>query len=165
MPCNPFWQTQQASILQDNFLSAVSNERDLGVIVDHQLKFSSHAKSVSSSANKTLRIIKRTISSQHPRVLMKLYKALVHPRLEVGMSLAAPFYKKDKKLLEDVQHRATKMVSSMNKFLYEERLYCLKLLRLTYQRKRGDIISWSQCSLALVGYSLVSGAHCYLLYP
>ena len=29
--------------LQDNFLSAVSNERDLGVIVGHQLKFSSHA--------------------------------------------------------------------------------------------------------------------------
>ena len=44
--------------LQDNFLSAASDERDLGVIVDHQLKISSHAKSVSSSANKTLNIIK-----------------------------------------------------------------------------------------------------------
>ena len=120
--------------LQDNFLSEVSDEGDLGVIVDHQLKFSSHAKSVSSSANKTLGIIKRTISSRHPRVFMKLYKALVCPRLEVGMSLAAPFFKKDKKLLEDVQHRA------MNKFPYEERLRRLKLPMLTYQRKRGDII-------------------------
>ena len=49
--------------LQDNFLSEVSDEGDLGVIVDHQLKFSSHAKSVSSSANKTLGIIKGSISS------------------------------------------------------------------------------------------------------
>ena len=126
--------------LQDNFLSAVSDERDLGVIVDHQLKFSSHAKSVSSSPNKTLGIIKRTISSQHPRVLMKLYKVLVRPRLEVGMSLAAPFFKKDRKLLEDVQRRATKMVTNMNKFPYKERLHHLKLPMLTYQRKRGDII-------------------------
>ena len=126
--------------LQDNFLSAVSNERDLGVIVDHQLKFSSHAKSVSSSANKTLGIIKRTISSRHPRVLMKLYKVLVRPRLEVGMSLAAPFFKKDRKLLEDVQRCATKMVTNMNKFPYEERLRRLKLPTLTYQWKRGDII-------------------------
>ena len=121
--------------LQDNFPSAVSNERDLGVIIDHQLKFSSHAKSVSSSANKTLSIIKRTISSRHPRVLMKLYKVLVHPRLEVGMSLAAPFFKKDRKLLEDVQHRATKMVTNMNKLSYEERLHRLKLPMLTYRQK------------------------------
>ena len=105
--------------------------------VDHQLKFSSHAKSVSSSANKTLGILKRTISSWHPRVLMKLYKVLVCPRLEVRMSLAAPIFKKDKKLLEDVQHHATKMVSNMNKFPYKERLCCLKLPTLTYWWKRG----------------------------
>ena len=79
---------------QDNFLSAVSDERDLGVIVDHQLKFSCHAKSVSSSANKSPGLIKRTISSQHPRVFMKLYKGLAQPHLEVGMSLAASFFQK-----------------------------------------------------------------------
>ena len=78
---------------QDNFLSAVSDERGLGAIADHQLKFSSRAKYVSSSANKSLSIIKRTISSRHQRVFMKLYEALVRPRLEVGMSLVAPFSK------------------------------------------------------------------------
>jgi len=63
---------------------------------------------------------------------MKLYKALVRPRLEVGMSLAAPFFKKDRKLLEDVQRRATKMVTNMNKLPYKERLRRLKLPTLTY---------------------------------
>ena len=53
---------------------------------------------------------------------------------------AAPFFKKDKKLLEDVQHDATKMISSINKFPYKERLFRLKLPTLTYQRKKGDII-------------------------
>ena len=56
------------------------------------------------------------------------------------MSLAAPFFKKYKKLLQDVQHFATKMVSSMNKSPYEERLHCFQLPALTYQRKRGDTI-------------------------
>ena len=56
------------------------------------------------------------------------------------MSLAAPFFKKEKKLLEDVQRRATKMVNSVNKFPYEERLCRLKLPTLTYRKKRGDVI-------------------------
>ena len=68
------------------------------------------------------------------------------------MSLAAPFFKKDKKLLEDVQCCAIKMVSikmvsSVNKFPYEERLHRLKLPMLTYQRKRGDIILTKKSSL------------------
>ena len=72
--------THHKYFLQENFLSAVSDEKDLGVIVDHQLKFSSHAKSVSSSTNKSLGIIERTISSWHPRVFMK-YKFPYEERL------------------------------------------------------------------------------------
>ena len=82
------------NFLQHRFLSAVSDEKDLGVIVDHQLKFSSHAKSVSSSANKSLGIIKRTTSSRNPRAFMKLYKALVRPRLEVRNVIGSPFFQK-----------------------------------------------------------------------
>jgi hypothetical protein len=44
---------------------------------------------------------------------MKLYKALVCPHLEVGMSLASPYFKKDKVILERVQRRATEMVKGL----------------------------------------------------
>ena len=126
--------------LQGNPLSAVTEERDLGVIVDHRLSFSTHAKSVSSSAFQSLGLIKRTISSRHPKVFMKLYKALVCPHLEIGMSLASPYFKKDREILEKVQRRATKMVDGLKQVPYKERLRHLKLPTLTYQRKRGDMI-------------------------
>ena len=71
---------------------------------------------------------------------MKLYKALVRPRLEVGMSLASPYFKKDKEILERVQQRATKMVKGLKQMPYKERLRHLKLPTLAYRRKRGDMI-------------------------
>jgi hypothetical protein len=66
---------------------------------------------------------------------MKLYKALVRPRLEIGMSLASPYFKKDREILEKVQRRATKMVDGLKQVPYKERLHHLKLPTLTYQRK------------------------------
>ena len=42
--------------------------------------------------------------------------------------------------LEKVQKRATKLVTSLKKLPYNDRLRCLKLPTLTYRRHRGDII-------------------------
>jgi hypothetical protein len=71
---------------------------------------------------------------------MKLYKALVRQRLEVGISLVSPYYKKDKRITERVQRRATKMVEGLKEMSYEERLRHLKLSTLAYRRKRGEMI-------------------------
>ena len=89
--------------LYGQLLSPVLEERDLGVIVDNDLKFSTHAKKAAASASSSLGLIKRTISSRSPKILSFLYKGLVRPRLETGMVLASPFFKKDVKILEDVQ--------------------------------------------------------------
>jgi len=42
--------------------------------------------------------------------------------------------------LEKVQKRATKLVTSLKKVSYNERLKCLELPTLTYRRHGGDII-------------------------
>ena len=80
--------------LNDLPLEAVPEDGDLGVLIDEKLKFDSHAAIAALSANQTLGTTKRTISSRSPRVMTTLYKALVQPKLEVGMTLASPFYKK-----------------------------------------------------------------------
>ena len=47
---------------------------------------------------------------------------------------------KDIKLIEGVQRRATKLVYGMEKLHYEDRLKCLKLMKLDMRRERSDMI-------------------------
>ena len=96
MPCPSFWREKLCVLgtLNDLPLEAVPKDRDLGVLVDEKLKFDSHAAIAVSSANQSLGAIKRTISRRSPVVMTTIYKALVWPKLEVGMTLASPFYKK-----------------------------------------------------------------------
>ena len=51
--------------------------------------------------------IKFSLSMHSPKVTSLLYKGLVHPKLEVATSIASPYFKKDIKVLEDVQRHAT----------------------------------------------------------
>jgi len=49
-------------------------------------------------------------------------------------------YIKDIKLIEGVQHRATKLVQGMEGLHYDDRLKCLNLMRLETRRVRSDLI-------------------------
>ena len=80
-----------------HILEHVQEERDLGVVVDSQLKFSSHSQKISANASRALGIIKHSITSRSRHVITKLYKKLVRPCLEVGTILATPQLKKTKK--------------------------------------------------------------------
>ena len=69
-----------------------------------------------------------------------LYKSLVRPVLEYANAVWDPFFSKDKEMIEKVQKRATRMISSLKTLPYEERLRALNLPSLYYHRKRGDMI-------------------------
>src|SRR3954469_23344939 len=69
-------------ILNDKHLKESQSERDLGVTIDKNLKFSDHCNKVANSANVTLGMIKRTINSKSKSIITRLYKALVRPQLE-----------------------------------------------------------------------------------
>jgi len=58
----------------------------------------------------------------------------------VRVSAWNPHYIKDKKLIEKVQRRFTKMINNMEENTYEERLQCLKLWTLEERRNRQDLI-------------------------
>ena len=72
--------------------------------------------------------------------LLQLYKALVRPHLEYCNSAWAPQLVQDINLLENVQHRATKLLQDIRHLPYESRLEVLGLPSLTYRRFRGDLI-------------------------
>ncbi|XP_065557658.1 uncharacterized protein LOC136025557 [Artemia franciscana] len=123
-----------------HILEHVQEERDLGVIVDSQLKFSSHSQKVSANASRALGIIKYSITSRSRHVICKLYKGLVRPCLEVWTILATPRFKRDKVVFEETQRRANKLIAGMENKPYSERLREINLPSLVYRRKRGEMI-------------------------
>ena len=73
-------------------------------------------------------------------LLMKLYKALVRPIVDYGNVIWYPYTKKNKKLIENIQRRATRMIPELKGLSYTDRLQHFKLFSMDYRRKRGDMI-------------------------
>ena len=103
-------------------IKEVSEEKDLGVTFDQQLRFGTNASKVVAAANSRLGLINRHFRHLDTKPFMNLYKTLVRPKVEYCMTVAQPVFKKDKEKIERVQRRATKLVKGMeNKAVRETR--------------------------------------------
>ena len=115
-------------------------ERDLGILIDNQLKFHDHVCLVIGKARRLLVLINKSFINLSPLTFPHLYKAIVRPSLEYGNIIWGPIYKVDEDLIEKVQRKETKLVPSISHLSYEERLQRLELPSLKYRRLRGDMI-------------------------
>ena len=127
--------------INDEELSSVKEEKDLGCIMRADLKQSSNIKHHISKANKLLGMIRRTFTYLPKESFLLLYKTYVRPRLEYCQQAFYPYLKKDYNEIEKVQRRATKLVRDIADLPYEERLNKLGLYTLKYRRDRADMIT------------------------
>ncbi|MES9884664.1 MAG: reverse transcriptase family protein, partial [Sedimenticola sp.] len=121
-------------------IEEVQEEKDLGVILDNKLKFTSHIQASVKKANRNLGIIKRTFKYMDKVMFLNLYKSLIRPHLEYASTVWSVIYKKECILIENVQRRATKLIKNMENKIYSDRLKMLGIPSLQYRRTRSDMV-------------------------
>lgn len=133
---NPCWKYK----MDGRCLEDVDEEKDLGVMIDKELKFHRQTALAVKKANMALGLVKKSFAFLDDQTLPLLFKPLVRSHLEYGNVIWGPFYKGDSQHVERIQRRATKGVPGLGALPYDERLRRLKLPSLQHRRRRGDMI-------------------------
>ena len=68
-------------------INQVSEQKDLGVIIDNTLKFIPHIQAMVKKANRNLGIIKIAFSYLDKTVFLNLYRSIVRPHLEYASTV------------------------------------------------------------------------------
>ena len=126
--------------LQNKSLKHVNETKDLGVIVDSELKFSTHIAKTVNKANSIMGTIRRSFKYLNYQTFKTIFCAHVRIYLEYANPFWSPYKKKDIVLIESVQKKATKFLPGMIGLTYEQRLRKINLPTLSYRRLRGSMI-------------------------
>ena len=84
---------------KDTTMGETTNERDLGLQIDRDLKFDQQVEMIANKA------IRRSFTYLAGPTMKKLYTSLVRPILEYGNVVWAPTLKRDQQMIENIQRR------------------------------------------------------------
>ena len=121
-------------------LEVTKVERDLGVLISDDLKVRAQVEKAAASANYMLSRLRKAFRSRSLVLWRTLYLCYVRPHLEFAVQSWSPHRKGDINLLEQVQRRATNIITALKHQPYEQRLQRLRLTTLQDRRLRGDLI-------------------------
>ena len=117
-------------------LLTTESERDLGVMVDKNLKPSKQCQKAAGKAKATLMQLIRYFHYRDRNHFIRLYKTYVRPHLEFAVTAWAPWTATDANLLESVQEKAVRNTSGLKGNTYEEK--CIELGLETLAKRRTD---------------------------
>ena len=117
-----------------------SEEKDLGILFEDSLKFNKHVANSVFRCNRLIGLIKRSFQFMTKKLFIALYKSLLRSVIDYGCIVWFPSTKKNSQLIENIQRRATGLVSVLKGLSYHQRLKELNLSTILYRRKRYDMI-------------------------
>ena len=127
-------------MLNQEQLEVVSSHRDLGVVVDSDLKFHSHARETAHKAGGLAYNLLRATVCRSPDFMISLFVTHVRPIIDYCSSVWNYGYHGNTRILETVQRRWTKQVTGLEELNYGERLKSLKLYSIQGRLLRADLI-------------------------
>jgi len=96
-------------------------ERDLGITISSDLKLYKQCVKAASTAYKIFGMLKKAFVSRTLFIWKTLYTTYIRPHLEFAIAAWNHYQKKDINILERVQRRVTKIITSINHLKYPER--------------------------------------------
>ena len=121
-------------------LKLVKSHRDLGVIVDHTLKFHSHVSSLVNKASGLSNQLLRGTVNRTSEFMLRLFISHIRPLLDYCSTVWSMGYVGDLKRLESVQRKWTREIEGIEHLTYEERLRSLDLFSIEGRILRADLI-------------------------
>ena len=132
--------------LNNNLIPDVSAYRDLGVIIDSDLKFHDHCTSSAAKAAGVAHNFLKSTRCRSPDFMMHILKSHIRPILEYASPVWNSGYIQDLKRLEAVQRMWTRNILRLREREYGERLKELDLFSVQGRLLRADMIKcWKIC--------------------
>ena len=103
-------------------IETASEEKDLGVTFQQDLKSGSHIAEKVNDANSTLSLIVSTFDYIEKDSIILLHKSLIRPHVEYRNTIWYPFLRKDIESVEKIQRRATKLIPEFKDMTLYRRL-------------------------------------------
>ena len=104
-------------------LDQLTSKKDLGVYFASDLKWRTYCQHSAAKATAVLGQLRQAFHAWNTQSFKTLYPAFVRPHLEYASSVWNPHRRTDVKTIENVQKRATKLVSRLKKFSYSDTLH------------------------------------------
>jgi len=126
--------------IANNVLPVNTMCRDLGVLIQSDLKPSSHIHEIVSKAQKRTNCILRSFMSRDVNLLLRAYTVYVRPLLEYNTVVWSPCLIQDIEAVERVQRKFTKRLPGLYNYSSVDRLKRLELQSLELRRLHLDLI-------------------------
>ena len=126
--------------INDEPLSVLDCVRDLGVLVDSNLSFSSHIDNVIAKSKQRAYLIFKSFESREIDLFVFAYKTYILPILDYCCSVWSPYKLTDINRLENVQRSYTKKLKGQWYLPYKQRLLNCHLTSLELRRLIYDIV-------------------------